>query len=183
MNCRQTLETYFFRPEPPQPLQTGAPYCTKVSILRQFLFTLKVVRSSQLARLLLLTFHPCLMPSHRHYRRQRASRPAFTLVELLVVITIIAILVGLLLPAVQSARSSARRMQCKSRMRQIALALHHHHEAQGYFPHGTYNFIDGTHYTPPPYGTDTGIGNNHGPGPHTQDRRCWMQDTMRTMTL
>jgi prepilin-type N-terminal cleavage/methylation domain-containing protein len=105
-------------------------------------------------------------------------RTAFTLVELLVVIAIIAILVGLLLPAVQAARDAARALQCKNRIRQVALAMHSHHSAKEYFPHGTYNYIDGTFYTPPPYGTDTGIGNNHGSGPHTQDRRCWMHDIL-----
>ncbi len=65
-----------------------------------------------------------------------ASRRAFTLVELLVVITIIGILVALLLPAVQAARESARRVQCANNVKQIALAAQSYSEALGVFPAG-----------------------------------------------
>ena len=62
----------------------------------------------------------------------------FTLIELLVVIGIIGVLVALLLPAVQTARESARSTDCKNRVRQLAMAAHLHHDALGYFPPARY---------------------------------------------
>jgi prepilin-type N-terminal cleavage/methylation domain-containing protein/prepilin-type processing-associated H-X9-DG protein len=68
---------------------------------------------------------------------KHSRRGGFTLIELLVVIAIIAVLIALLLPAVQSAREAARRIQCVNNLKQLGLAMHNYHTAMTVFPMGS----------------------------------------------
>ncbi len=99
-------------------------------------------------------------------RRQRSS---FTLIELLVVIAIIAVLIGLLLPAVQKVREAANRTKCRNNLKQLALGLHMYHDTNNFFPQNSDRFVGWAVFLLP-YVEQTALHNQINPAQQSMQR-------------